>query len=40
MASPEALVKAVRTGDKRKAVAAKLSPEELDAIARALPDEN
>ena len=35
--SPEAVVEAVQTGDTHKAAAAKLSPEELDAIARALP---
>ena len=35
--SPEAVVKAVQASDRHKAVAGKLSAEELDAIARALP---
>ena len=38
--SPEAVVKAVQTGGKHEALAAKLSPDELDAIARALPGGN
>ncbi len=35
--SPEAVVKLVQASDKHKAVAGRLSAEELDAIARALP---
>ncbi len=35
--SADAVVKAVQTGDTHKALAGKLSAEELDAIARALP---
>ena len=35
--SPEAVVKAVQVSDRHKAVAGKLSAEELDAISRALP---
>ena len=35
--SPEAVVKAVKDGDKHKAQADKLSTEELDAIAGARP---
>ena len=35
--SPEEVVKKVQASDKHKAAVAKLSPEELDAIARALP---
>ena len=35
--SPEAVVKAVESSDRHKAVAGRLSAEELDAIARALP---
>ena len=35
--SPEAVVKSVQTNGKHSAQANKLSPEELDAIARALP---
>ena len=35
--SADAVVEAVQSSDKHKAVAGKLSAEELDAIARALP---